>query len=423
MDNVVKKGVATGVALLLAFMVAYGLVKTAPAPERVEFEEVATTIRVMAVQRSDVQLEVISQGSVVPQIKSELVPEVNGRVKWVSPNLVAGGYFSEGEVLLRIDDQDYSATVARSKATLTRAEAEEELARFELKRMEELVKRRLTSQSSLESILRNHRIALASLEDARIALDQAHRDLRRTEIRAPYDGLVRTQKVNVGQYLGRGDSIASIYASGSIEVRLPVADRQLAYLDLPLGYRGELASTPEVILFTNYGGKHYEWVGKLVRTEAEIDAKSRMVTAVARVVNDDDRQEQTQQPSLPVGLFVNARIKGRWARDVAILPRAALRDQTQVLVVSEDNRLHFRQVEILRFDQDNVIIQSGLQTGELVNISPIQVVVEGMRVNPIIEAGLPSSQPSDKTLEQPSEQPSGPPSEPPSAALPGAAGR
>ena len=310
MDNVVKKGVATGVALLLAFMVAYGLVKTAPAPERVEFEEVATTIRVMAVQRSDVQLEVISQGSVVPQIKSELVPEVNGRVKWVSPNLVAGGYFSEGEVLLRIDDQDYSATVARSKATLTRAEAEEELARFELKRMEELVKRRLTSQSSLESILRNHRIALASLEDARIALDQAHRDLRRTEIRAPYDGLVRTQKVNVGQYLGRGDSIASIYASGSIEVRLPVADRQLAYLDLPLGYRGELASTPEVILFTSYGGKHYEWVGKLVRTEAEIDAKSRMVTAVARVVNDDDRQEQTQQPSLPVGLFVNARIKG-----------------------------------------------------------------------------------------------------------------
>ncbi len=382
MNNMVKGGTA-GAVLLFAAVVAYGLVKTAPQPARVERADVVVAIRVLAVERVDIQLEVSSQGSVAPATKSELIPEVNGRVQWVSPNLVAGGYFARDEVLLRLADQDYQAAVARGRASLARAEAEEELARFELARMEELVKKKLISQANLETVQRNHRITTASLEEARIALAQAQRDLARTEIRAPYDGLVSTQKVDLGQYLGRGDSIASIYAGESVEVRLPVADKQLAYLDLPLGYRGELSpeQAPAVILSTAYGGDQHQWVGSLVRTEAEIDARSRMVTAVARVENSGG-----QAPNLPPGLFVKATIKGRWAKDVVLLPRSALRNQTQVLVVDKDNRLHFREVEILRFEQDQVIVQAGLETGERVNISPIQVVVEGMRVDPTLQA-------------------------------------
>jgi RND family efflux transporter MFP subunit len=321
----------------------------------------------------------------MPYKESELIPEVNGRVSWMSPNLLPGGYFTKDEVLLRIDDRDYQSTVARSQATLTRAQAEEELARFELGRMEELVKKKLTSQSSLETVLRNHRIADAVLQDSKIALEQAERDLQRTEIRAPYEGLVRSEKVDLGQYVSRGQSIASIYAAQSAEVRLPVADKQLAYLDLPLGHRGELADeiAPEVLLFTDYGGKHYEWTGKLVRTEAEIDSKSRMVTAVVRVNNSDN----ADQPDLPIGLFVNARIKGRWAEGVITIPRAALRNQNQVLVVDKDNRIYYRSVEVMRFENDNVIVSAGLESGDVVNISPLQTIVEGMRVKPILQSG------------------------------------
>ncbi|MGI9323423.1 MAG: efflux RND transporter periplasmic adaptor subunit, partial [Pseudomonadales bacterium] len=308
MSNMTK-GAFTAAILLTAGVFAYVLLATAPSPERVTPEEVATTIRVMQVEESSVQLEVVSQGSVMPQTQSELIPEVSGRVQWVSPNLVAGGYFRKDDVLLRLDKRDYLSDVARRQATLERAQAEEELARFELQRMQELVKRKLVSQSSLESELRNHRIAAAALQDAKLALEDAQRDLMRTQIRAPYDGLVRTEKVDLGQYISRGASIASIYAGDTVEIRLPVADRQLAYLDLPLGYRGELAPelAPEVILSTDYGGSSYEWSGLLVRTEAEINSKSRMVTAVARVVNHDN----SEQPQLPIGLFVNARIKGK----------------------------------------------------------------------------------------------------------------
>ena len=382
MGNAIKGVIAVAV-LFFAVIVAYGLVKTAPQPEQIEPEEIAQRIRVVEVTRERVRLEVISQGSVVPHKESELIPEVNGRVKWMSPNLVAGGYFVKDEVLLRIDDRDYRSTVARGQAALTRTRAEEELARFELSRMEELIKNKLTSQSSMEAVLRNHRVAEATLQEAKIMLEQSQRDLWRTQIRAPYNGLVRNERVDLGQYLSRGQSIASIYGSESAEVRLPIADRQLAYLDLPLGYRGELTDdlAPEVSLSTEYGGKHYEWLGRLVRTEAEIDSKSRMVTAVVRVNNADN----PNQPNLPIGLFVNARVKGRWVESIVTLPRAALRNQNQVLIIDADNRIQFRNIEILRFVDDNVLVSSGLEPGDIVNVSPLQTVIEGMRVKPIMQ--------------------------------------
>ena len=384
MRNTIIKGIVTFAVLIFAGFFAVGLVMTQPEPAQSEPEEVATTVRVLTIEREKLRLEVRSQGTVLPRIQSELIPEVSGRIKWVSPNLVAGGYFSEGEVLLKLDEADYRSAVARAKAAVSRARAEHEHARFELGRMQELVKNRLTSQSSLENAVRTERITEAALMDAGITLEQAQRDLNRTEIRAPYNGLVRSERVDLGQYASRGQAVASVYASDAVEVRLPVADSQLAYLDLPLGYRGELApeDAPEVILSTDYGGQHYEWVGKLVRTEAEIDAKTRMVTAVARV----DNQAQGEQP-LHVGLFVSAAIRGKEVDNIVALPRAALRNRDQVLVVDGEQRLRFRPVSVMRFEQDKVIINAGLEDGEIVNVSPIQTVIDGMRVNPVDDAG------------------------------------
>ena len=381
MPNVAMKSVITVGIIFFAMIVAYGLLATAPQPEQIEPEEVATAIRVIRIKKQSIQLEVLSQGNVLPRIQSELIPEVSGRVKWMSPKLVSGGYFDKDEILLSIDDRDYRSSVARNQARVTRAKAEDEHTRFELRRMQELVKNKLTSQSSLENALRNERVAQATLVEAKISLEQAQRDLWRTEIRAPYEGLVRTKRVDLGQFITRGQSVASIYASDSVEVRLPVADRQLAYLDLPLGYRGELpdALSPEVVLSTTYGGQRYEWIGKLVRTEAEIDSKSRMINAIVRVDNKFD----DGHPPLPIGLFVAASIKGRTVDNIVSLPRAALRNQNQVLIVDKNNRLRYRSVEVMRFEKDKVIISAGLEDGEVVSISPIQTVIDGMRVEPV----------------------------------------
>ena len=385
--NNIAKGLMTVAVLFVAMLMAYALLATAPSPQQVEPEQVSTAIRVDTVDIEDVRLSVRSQGSVTPRTESSLIPEVSGRVDWVSPNLVPGGYFEEGEVLLKLDARDLRASLERSRASLARAEAEAEHAGFEMERLAKLVKQNLTSQASLESAIRAKRVSDAATIEARVAMQQAERDLLRTELKAPYSGLVRSKTVDVGQFVSRGAPVATIYADDSVEVRVPLADSQLAFLDLPLGVRGELPPEyqADVTLSTHYGGDYYEWQGKLVRTEAEIDTRTRMVHAVVRV---EDSQTEDSQPALPVGLFVNASISGRLAEQVVVLPRAALRNQTQVLVVDPESRLRYRNVELLRFEEDNVIISKGLKAGEQVNLSPIQTVIDGMRVRPLNQTEL-----------------------------------
>jgi RND family efflux transporter MFP subunit len=368
-------------ALLVgAAAVSMALIRTAPNLEPSQPQAVPQAVRVMQTKPGPVQLLVHAQGTIEPRTESELVPEVSGNVVWVSPNLVSGGYFDSGETLLRIDQRDYIAAVERAEATLSRAEAENEYAQFELQRAQDLSARQLISRADLETNLRSARVAEATLKDAGLVLATASRDLQRTELSAPFAGFVRSEQVDVGQFISRGASVASVYASDYVEIRLPIADQQLAYLNVPLGQRGELppGEAPDVTLTAEFAGQRQTWKGQLVRTEAQIDPGSRMVYAIARVRVDN----HTVPP--PVGLFVQAAIAGIAVDDVVVLPRTALRDGNQVLIVDTENRLYFREVEILRVYRDDVFVTGGLETGELVSVSSLQTVVQGMRVQPLL---------------------------------------
>jgi RND family efflux transporter MFP subunit len=361
---------------------AMTLLATAPVLTPQAQKPVPLTVRIQEVVPERVQLKVHSQGTVMPSTESQLIPEVSGRITWMSPKLVAGGYFTEGEVLARVDQLDYRNTADRAKSTLVRAEAEQQHASYEYTRLQSLAERKLTSRSQLENSLRALRVADAALQDARVNFEQAQQNLQRTDIRAPFTGLVRSENVDIGQFISRGTAIATVYASDLVEVRLPIADRQLAFLNLPPTMRGELPveMQPEVTLSTEYAGQMLTWQGKIVRSEAEIDVSSRMVQLVARVPS------RPGQTPLSVGLYVNAEIEGLSANNIIVLPRSALRNDNQVLIVDAENRLRFRPIEPLRLYQDNVLVKAGLEAGERVCLSPIQTAVEGMMVNPIVEA-------------------------------------
>jgi RND family efflux transporter MFP subunit len=357
------------IPLIIVVVFLFGavtLMATAPVLEPTAQKPIPTTVRIREVAPESVQLKVHSQGTVLPSTESQLIPEVSGRVVWMSPKLVAGGYFSQDEVLARVDEQDYRNTRDRAQATLVRAEAEQQHARFEYQRLRSLAERKLTSRSQLENALRALRVAEAALQDAKVNFEQANQDLQRTQIVAPFTGLVRSENVDIGQFISRGAAIATLYASDQVGVRLPSADRQLAVLNLPATRRGELPEhlQPEVTLTTEYAGQKLRWSGRIVRTEAEIDMSSRMVQLVARVSNS------TSEAPLSVGLFVDAEIEGLSADNIVVLPRSALR---------------FRAIEPLRLYQDNVLVKSGLSNGERVCLSPLQTAIEGMTVNPVIE--------------------------------------
>ncbi len=363
---------------------AMTLMATAPVVEPNMPEPVATTVRVVAVEPKTMQLTVSSQGTVVPNTESQLIPEVSGRVVWMSSALVNGGYFNAGDVLVRVEAKDYETNLRRAKATLSRARAEHEHASYEYQRFQSLEQRQLASRSQSEGALRALRVAKAALAEAKANKEQAQRDVERTSIRAPFTGLVRQESVDIGQFITRGASIATLYASNDAEVRLPIADRQLAFLNLPVGHRGELpeAQQPAVTLRAEYAGRQMEWQGHIVRTEAQIDTASRMVHVIARVDN------AAQAAPLNVGLFVNAEIEGLEVENVVELPRQALRNGNRVMIVDADSRLRYRDIEPLRLVKDNVLVRSGLQAGERVCISPLQTPVDGMVVqtNPVVTA-------------------------------------
>ncbi len=164
-------------------------------------------------------------------------------------------------------------------------------------------------------------------------------------------------------------------------MRLPIAGDQLVYQGRPVYHRGPITETdrPPVLVSAEFGPTRVIWEGELVRTEAEMDERSRMLYGVARI----RLQDNENIPAIPVGLFVQAEIRGQKVENVIRLPRSSMRENDQVLVVDEENRLRFRHVAILRLEHDDLLVSDGLEDGELVSISPLQTVVDGMHVNPI----------------------------------------
>lgn len=385
MPKAAIKALMTIIVLLAAVAAAASIIMTRPEPEKYQPAEAVSAIRAITVTPQSMTLSVQSEGTVAPRTVTELIPEVSGRIQWRSPNLVVGGYFTKGERLLSIDSADYEAKAGLARARLIRAEADLEHSAYELKRLQTLVKDQLISQSSLETAIRTNKIAEAAYIEAEINLSQAERNLDRTVLTAPFEGLVRAERINVGQFVREGNSVATLYASDEVEVRLPMANEQLAFLELPASVRGAISvdEAPPITLTATFAGQPYQWQGYLARTESEIDAQSRMVTAVARVIQS---QQLADAPPLQIGLFVTAEITGRSFDGVFRLPRSALRNQNQVLVVDTENRLRYRNVDIIRLEKDSFLVSAGLSSGERVNISPIQTVVDGMRVSVSLES-------------------------------------
>jgi len=371
------------VLLLLGGVTAWALSQGRPAPTTDAGDPAPPLVRVMDVEAGSAPLSVRAHGTVEPRTESDLVPEVSGRVVSLSPALAAGGFFESGELLLEIDRGDYENAVRRARAQLARTESQLRLARAELERASSLAERNVASASKLDRQRNVEEVALAAREESRSALDQALRDLERTRLRAPFEGRVRRKSVDVGQFVARGTPVARLYATDFAEIRLPIRDADLAYLDVPSGYSGRDDATagPNVILRGRFAGRSREWHGQIIRTEGEIDAQSRMLHLVARV--EDPYGRHDGRPPLSVGLFVEAEIRGRTLEGVLDVPRAAVREGDRILVVDADDRLRRRDAEVLRLDGERALIRAPLAPGERLCLSDLRGLPEGAVIEPI----------------------------------------
>ncbi|MCH1444727.1 MAG: efflux RND transporter periplasmic adaptor subunit [Luminiphilus sp.] len=369
-------------ALILAFSVVIfiGLINNQPTLKTTVKEPVPVAVRALDVRLAPMQLRVSSEGNVQPSVETKLVAQVAGEVIELSSSLVAGGNFSKGDILLKLDPRDYEIALSRSQATLSRAQAEQRFATEEITRIRSLYGDELASIAELQSAERLLAVANAASDDAAAAVKRASVDLERTVFTAPFNGRVRAEDVDIGQFLSKGAMIATLYDTDRLQVRLPLADAQLAYLDPSYAQTGISGEEPaNVVLTANYAGDMQSWSAKLLRTEGDISTKSRflhVIVAVTETLNSNGVR-------LPVGLFVNAVIDGRTVDNLVSIPRSALRPDNSVMVIDDSDKLHFRDVSVFKLSDNDVLISEGLASGERISISPLQFVVEGMPVTVI----------------------------------------
>ncbi len=373
-----KQLVLPFIILLAAVLVLAGLTmsKPQPQPQRVT-EPLTPKVKAVIVKPGQQQIVVYAQGTVQPKREIAMATQVAGQVISVSESFVDGGFFRQGDTLLQLDSRDYQIEAVRAKSRI--AEAEQILAMEQGRALQAKREwRDLGNVAGNALFLREPQLkaARAALEAAKADLDQVNINLERTTIVAPFDGRIRDAQVNVGQYLTVGMKVAQIFASDTAQIRLPLTASQTGLLDLPL--QPNQGIKLPVKLSATFSGEHYQWQGNISRTDASIDTRSRVIYGIVEV----DKPFESNPP-LVIGLFVNAEILGRTFDGVVVIPRMALYEKDNVLIVGADQQLKIQPVRVLQ-DRGDMAFISGVKTGEIVLVDRPGYVVEGMKINPVM---------------------------------------
>lgn len=370
MASKLKKIIVPLVIVVVAIVVAKGLSSMKKPAEKKQQERLGILVDSKPIVTEDLVYQIQSQGTVKPKLETNLSSEVNGRIVEVAEQFIEGGFFNQGDLLVRVEQADYQTNVKAAQASLANTEAalEEEKARG---RVAEEEWRSFTDGNAPELGLRRPQLAsaLALVRSAEAELERAKRDLARTEIRAPYAGLVKSRSANLGQFISRGSVLGVIYGTDVAEVRLPLTDNDLAFIKLPT--MADETMQPKVEFNATVAGKPMSWQGKIVRTEGILDQRSRVIYAVAQITDPYQRQAKHSGEVLRFGRFVQANILGSATADIIVIPRHLLLTQQQVLVIDNQQQLQFRQVVVERTDERFAYIRQGFAADDVLATSAI----------------------------------------------------
>lgn len=375
------KIVAPFIILLAAGGAAWQLMANSPKAKHQSAAPQPPLVSTMQVFPQDVRIPILTQGTVKPRTQISLAAEVSGRIIETTPQFADGAFFKKGDVLVRINDRDYRLAVTKAEALV--ASARQQLAQSEAEYKQKLEEYRNVDRSKVSDFaLRKpqYEEAQARLKAAKADLELAQLQLSRCEIRAPFDGRIVARQADVGQYVTPGKMVADIYAVDTAQIHLPLSQTQAELLDLPIDLAGKPAGIT-VQLSGQYAGQKHIWEGEIVRTQASIDERNRMLYVIAQVTDPYGMHATNHsRPPLAIGSFTEAKIQSRLMHGVYVLPRAAVHNMSSVWLMNDANQLHQQPVEVIHRGDNNVYITSGLNPGDTVITSPLDVVVDGMQL-------------------------------------------
>ena len=387
------KGLTQGAIVLGVGMLGFALLFGMRAePEEVEPPRVIPTVSTVPARVTQGAIKVRGGGTVRPSAEVTIASQVGGRVVWTSPALVSGGRFVENEPFLRIDPADYENAVEAAEADVAQREVAlleaEENARLALDEWARLAAREnldptppnalVTRQPQLDAAKAALRSAAARAEDARLALE-------RTWIRAPFNGIVREETVDLGQFVAAGQAVGRLYATDVVEIVVPLSDNEAALIERLWSARaGDAATRIPVEITSEYGGMEYAWSGYVDRAEAALDEQTRTVDVVVTVPEPfAPAEDDPRRPPLLIGSYATVDIEGASFEEYAVVPAAAVRDGDVLWTVENDTLLVMTPVEPIQEVDDEAMVLGPIADGTPVIVSMLLFVTEGMTVRPV----------------------------------------
>ena len=383
------------VIILLAVFVAVVMVKTKPTARRQPPGERITQVTLMTMKSVAEPLVLRAAGTVTPAQHIALKPRVGGEVVWINPRFISGGRVEAGDELLRIDDSDYRFVAEIRKAELAQAELAHklELGQQDIARHEwNLIENRDAATPLDEALaLRGPHLksAEAKLESAKAALERAELDLARTHIKAPFNGVVISRDVDIGEQVSTQTQLGRLAGTDEYWIEATIPVDHLKWITRP-DVEGNGGAKVKV---RPAGGIRSEsvWEGRVLEVRPDLESKGRLAQLLLSVRDPLDVTTRPQNDiPLLLGSYVRVEIEGPAVEGVFRLPSPAIHDGATVWLMV-DERLQIRPVGILWRNTDTVLINDGLADGDLVVVSDIAAPVPGMRLeeeHPLTVSGI-----------------------------------
>ena len=376
--KMMKKNIGI-IILLVSIILTIILITLRPEIEVENTVQKLPYVKTAEILSQTINATISSQGVIAPETSLTILAELSSKVEWLSPKMEPGSNFNTNDTLIILDRRDYElalitakSNVLNAEVSLEREKAESDLANKEWDRLGVGVGSDLT--------LRKPQLAQAkaTLAAAEANLEQANRNLERAIIIAQFDGRVQSRNVEIGTSVFPGTVLSKIYGTDYFEVRLVVADQDVSFTVLVFNVK-ILSRCKQLKVEFSQGSmaSNYRWKGNIVRTEAEVDPLTRMLAIVARI--DNRKMKATSQTPLAIGQYVSAAITGIEIENISLIPRTLVRNES-VWVIDDNKVLRKRNVEILRFENENAFIGNGFAIGDRLLITRLSSLVDGFKV-------------------------------------------
>lgn len=413
--SVAVRGVFQLVVLIAVLAASYVAMNRliAAKPERTARPSVDAALPVESVvaARTDQRPVIRLFGQVAAARTVDLRPSVSGEVVSLGPNLTAGQKVEAGELLFDVDTFNFDMALAEAKANLAqtrasiveidaRIDAEDEqltgaqeqltFARDDLARAEQLRangtvtqkaiddRRLLVSQREQAVSQRRNNLTIAQAQLAQqraveqrllLGVTRAERDLQNTRVTAPFSGIIRSTSVEIGRIVSANDVAVAMYDDTALDVRFTLTDAQYGRVAVD----GDPLIDRQVELFWAVGGQEYRYEAIVSHIGADIASERGGVDVFARL------QPVDQPVQIRPGAFVEVRVPDRLYPSAFRIPETALYGQNRIYVI-EDGALVARDVTVAAFDDQDVIIASGLNDGDRVLTTRLSQVEAGLKV-------------------------------------------